>query len=248
MLDSAGRETRLTRDQNRNVYPVWTPDGADIVYASDRQGGLFKVFIQRADGGGQPVLLRESEHSLIPMSFSADGRLLALYEIHPETQRDVWILDRQDGTASPLVATAANERAPAISPDGRWVAYVSNRDDLDQVYVRRYPDDGRFHQVSTDGGISPLWSPDGSELYYRRGEAMMMAGIETEPDLVIEPPVELFRGNYIADDGFGNASADLHPDGGRFLMAAFDTPNSIPRLDVVVNWFAELERLAPPER
>lgn len=89
VVDRAGRLTRLTRDEHRNVFPVWTADGQAIVYASDRDGP-FKVFVRPADGSGQPHLLIESAHSRIPISFSADGRLLAFYEVHPESLRDVW--------------------------------------------------------------------------------------------------------------------------------------------------------------
>jgi len=247
VVDRAGRLTRLTRDEYRNLYPVWTADGQAIVYASDRDGP-FKLFVRPADGSGQPHLLLESDHSRIPISFSADGRLLAFYEIHPESLRDVWILDMHEGSASPLIATAANERAPAISPDGDWIAYVSDRDGADQIYLKRYPDDGTFHPVSIGGGVGPLWSRDGRELYYRRGDAMMVARIETVPDLKIEPPLELFRGSYVLDDGWGNASADLHPDGDRFLIEGLPGPTVTSRLNVVVGWFEELERLAPRGR
>ena len=165
------------------------------------------------------------------------------------TGRDIGVLS-MDGERSwqSLLNSAATEYAPALSPDGTWIAYTSDETGQDEVYVERFSDLGNKEQISTGGGRSPVWSPDGTELFYRNlsGSRMMVVPIVTEPTLTPGTARVVFEGTYFQAEG---RRYDLAPDG-RFLMIKLgvttdDTPAPTARITVVLNWFEELERLVP---
>jgi len=149
----------------------------------------------------------------------------------------------------PLLNSAANEGDPALSPDGAWIAYQSNETGQPEIYLERFPDLGNKEQISTGGGHDPVWSLDGSELFYRDliGSRMMVIPIDTEPTLTLGTATVLFEGTYL--QGIGRRH-DLAPDG-RFLMikptgaSAEDATSALPQIVVVENWFEELKRLVP---
>ena len=160
-----------------------------------------------------------------------------------------------DRARRPLLQEKYNEAQPQISPDGRWMAYTSDESGQAQIYVRPFPevDKGRW-QVSTSGGDSPLWSPDGRELFYRSGDAAMAVSVKTEPTFRLETPKTLFRGTYVSSDlrrGWILLNPwDISPDGKRFLMikppesTAYAGGASL-KINVVLNWFEELKRRVP---
>ena len=147
------------------------------------------------------------------------------------------------------------ESHPQVSPDGKWIAYCSAETGQQEIFVRPFPDvnKGKW-QISTDTGNSPLWSPDGRELFYLTGqattEAAMRVAVETEPTFKKGTPEELFRGTYV---GYYPADFpwDIHPDGNRFLMikttAATDvaTVGQQPKINIVLNWDEELKERVP---
>ena len=158
-----------------------------------------------------------------------------------------------EGATEDLIATAAHEESPMVSPDGRWIAYVSDESGRNEVWARPFPnvDDGRW-QISTGGGIMPVWAQDGRELFYQVKEnadaplRLMAAAIETEPTFRHGRPRALFEGPYYA----GVMSFDVSSDGERFLMIKQDpapTGESYdqPELILVENWFEDLTRLVP---
>ena len=120
----------------------------------------------------------------------------------------------EDRAVAPLLVSAFNESNPAVSPDGVWVAYRSDESGRNEVYVERFPDLGDRLRISTDGGTAPLWSHDGTELYYREGRAVMAVPVETGDSFTAGPPETLFEGPYLDDLA---RNYDLAPDG-RFLM------------------------------
>jgi dipeptidyl aminopeptidase/acylaminoacyl peptidase len=159
-----------------------------------------------------------------------------------------------DRTPRPFLQTASSEFHPALSPDGRWMAYVSDASGRWEVYVAPYPGPGPSEQISTGGGSEPLWSPDGRTLYYRslgaRNIAREMMAVAVRPAdgrdgqaLEIGPPRVLFDGPYFQCSEWGR-SYDLAPDGSRFLMVHDQRPElAATQINVVVNWFAELAAL-----
>ena len=167
-------------------------------------------------------------------------------------QRNILVLPFDDdgtpGTPVPFLATEFNERAAMLSPDGNWLAYVSDWSGQDEVYVRPFPGPGgRRVQVSDQGGREPLWGPDGREVFYRDGDRVIAVAVETEPSFEIQAREVLFEGAYWGE--VDRTSYDIHPDGQRFLMVEeLDSRESRQQINIVLNWFEELKRLVPGER
>ncbi len=150
-----------------------------------------------------------------------------------------------DRASEPLLATESRETAPSISPDGNWIAYASDETGQAEVYVQRFPGLGGRVPISTDGGQQPLWSPDGSELFYRGPRGMMAVPVDTEPTFSAGDPEVLFEQQYL--DLQTNRTYDVAPDG-RFLMIKAPTDDgSAPAEQIILveNWFEELKRLVP---
>jgi len=245
-----GTMTRLTFDAAPDFDVLWTPDGQRVVFSSTRDGGFENIFWRAADGTGQVERLTNSPNKQTPDSFSPDGKQLVFTERHPPTGLDLYVLSMEgEFTSEPLLQTPFHERDPAISPDGRWMAYRSNESGSWQVYVRPFPnvEDGRW-QVSTGGGISPVWGRQGRELFYRNGEAMMVVGVETEPTFSPGSPKLLFTGTYSLAD---TRNYDISLDGQSFLMIKdveqAEETSARTELIMVLNWFEELKRLVPTD-
>ncbi len=198
---------------------------------------------QASDGSGDSELLVPGWW--VPYSWSSDGKILALYNRAP-TGRDIYTLSLEgDRTPLPFVVTPFNEHSPTFSPDGRYIAYVSDESGDDEVYVQPFPGPGSKVTVSMQGGREPVWSADGTELFYRRGNDLMVVPISTTPTLELETPQPLLDVSAFASvrKGPGGRNYDVSRDGERFLFVG---RGEYPRdLHVVLNWFQELERLVP---
>ena len=238
-----GSRTRLTVEGN-NYDSAWTPDGSRLTFNSTRAGqGLYE---KPADGSGlaQPLLIREHYQNL--GSWSLDGQTLAFTEQHPITGTDIWVLTRDgDRVPSPVLATSFHETAPVFSPDGGWLAYVSDESGRNEVYVLPYPSLAGKTPISTDGGVEPAWSADGRELFYRNGYQMLAVPVETGPTFSAEKPELLFEERYKLAP-IPIAGYDVSPDGERFLMIREDKKDA-GQINVVLNWFEELKRLVPTD-
>jgi serine/threonine protein kinase/Tol biopolymer transport system component len=246
-----GVERPVTDEQGSEYWAIWTPDGERIVYNSFREGRTLNLYWKPADGSGPEELLAETEHWLQPYSFSADGKLLAYQESnHPTNGFDIWVLSMEERRPRPFLQSKHNEIHPALSPDGRWMAYASNESGRYEVNVRSYPGPGVVTQVSADGGFEPIWSPDGREIYYRTQEGKRVMAVEFTPDAPtprLGKPRLLFEGRFAGLETYGRRY-DLAPDGERFLMLQENEPPPPPtQYNVVLNWFEELKRLVPTE-
>ena len=151
----------------------------------------------------------------------------------------------EDGTADSLLVTTANERAPMFSPDGNWIAFVSDETGDDEIHVIAYPHDGRKWQVSRGGGTEPVWSPNGRELFYRTGNAMFAVPVETEAGFKAGTPRRLFESSEYQHNVYGIPNYDVAPDGEGFLMVKRDLDALPQKINVVLNWHEELKRLVP---
>jgi Tol biopolymer transport system component len=253
--------TRLTFEGNANTYPVWTPDGKRIAFSSNKDGP-FDIYWQLADGNGGLERLTRSESPPVPNSWSPDGRLLAYIQSNPTTGWDIWVLSLGDnstgsaqvplsgsgqvGKEQPFIQTPFTESAPRFSPDGRWMAYISDESGHREIYVQPYPGPGGKWQISTDGGMEPVWNPNGRELFYRSGGRMMAVEITTQPGFAAGKPRVLFEGQYQPTPvTFPNY--DVSPDGQRFLMLKpSELGQGAPtQINVVLNWFEELKQKVP---
>jgi serine/threonine-protein kinase len=182
----------------------------------------------------------------VPTDVSPDGTV-ALYSVNPQ---DIHTFRLEDKSPSEFLATPALEHMPMFSPDGKWLAYTSNESGKNQVWVRRYPrTPGVARLVSPDGGAGPVWSPDGSTLYYRGASGELMAVPTTlDPTFNAGRPRPLFRYAGIFRMSGTAAAYDIHPDGKRFIMVSEpDEPiaQGPDQIHIVLNWFDELKRLAP---
>lgn len=243
---------RFTRDPAGNPLVEWSPDGRYVVFGSDRFG-VTNLFRQSSDGSGEPERLFASDRLQMAVCFPSEERLLFSASV-PGQHRDIHAL-YLDGTRreEPLIHGPANELNADVSPDGQWIVYDSDESGQFEVYVRSYPDpyDGGRWQISSGGGRQPLWSRDGTELFYRDySGAMMAASVMPGPTFIPGPVVKLFENARYGGSGAqgGGRTYDLSRDGSRFLMTkavpSADDESS-PSLVVVLNWFEELKRLVP---
>jgi len=227
----AGARSRLTDDEADERWPLWKPGTDSIAFVSTR-GGRMDVWMKRADGLGEAVLVIDAEPLIANLAWSPDGEWLILRTSGPRAQegaRD--ILGFRPGVDTVPVTLMADpgfdEMYPEISPDGRFIAYQSTETDRHEVYVRPFPDvdSGRW-QVSVDGGRQPRWSPRGDELFFQGPDGqMMVVEVQLEPAFQYGVPTELFE----ADDGWYAGDILGHffvvtPDAQRFLMARSVTP------------------------
>ena len=255
MLDlERGSRTLLVVDTNA-FYPIWTSDGLNVTFAlvGPDLGGLHR---RVADSSGPVEVLREDD--IVGGSWSSDGSL-AYWSYPPAVtltgsrgpagavgNRDIGVMSA-DGDLSPLIATAFSERSPRVSPDGRWLAYLSDESGRDEVYLQAYPGGGRRTAISTNGGREPVWSRDGRELFFWTLDenALMVVRVGQEPGLTVTAPERLFVGAYQRNEPvIGIANYDVAEDGQRFLMVESTRRRSL-EINVILNWAEELNRLVP---
>jgi serine/threonine-protein kinase len=244
---STSQFTQLTFDGN-NSMPVWTSE-TRLAFASTRAGAL-NLFWRPADGTGTDERLAPSAEPQAPHAWSAATQRLFYVESSPTTGRDIWMVST-DGNRQPvaLLQSPFNETGPTASPDGRWLAYVSDESGHDEVYVvplMSGPGARAPRQISTNGGTEPLWSRSGDEIFYRTGDSMMATGIRTAPAFQAGPLQLLFEGAY--QKGRASRPAYDSADGRRFLMVRTDDRSASPtQFQVVLEWFAELKRRVPDQ-
>jgi eukaryotic-like serine/threonine-protein kinase len=240
---SGDAAARFTFDPASDFNPVWSPDGSRIVWASTRDSGVANLYQKSASLAGEETLLLKSDYVKIPTDWSRDGRFIIYHQIDPKTKVDVWVLPAASSSeAKPLVRTEANEAAGTLSPNGRWLAYVSDVSGRFEVYVQSFPGGGGKQQVSTGGGSYPRWRQDGRELFYYAGDGKLMAvSVRSGESFEVGESAPLFEFRA------GTLLTNLAPyvvtaDGQRFLISAVvDTEPNAP-LTVVVNWAAGLKK------
>ena len=242
--------SRLTFEGRDNFPLIWTPDGNWITFQSDRDG-VNNLYRQPADGTGPAERLTTNDVTEVPSSWTPDGNILAFYTLGAE--QGIWLLPMEgDRTPQPFMSSPNFECCAMFSPDGQWLAYVSDETGRRHVYVRPYPEEGGQWLVSgEEGGGESRWSPDGTELFYRSGdqlERMMAVSVQTEPTFRADTPRMLFEGSYqvSANQPGGTPYYDISPDGQRFLMIDTEAEQGAgAQINIVLNWFQELRERVP---
>ncbi len=235
-------KTRLTFTDRLEFWPAWSPSGQEIAYRLNTGGGATSLMRKAADGTGEAVALVEAEVGMSSPDWSRDGRYLLYTEHHPESTRaDIRYLELQDdgGASEPVtfLATAANERNPRLSPNGRFLADSSDESGRDEIYVRPFPSGEGKWQVSVNGGGDARWRRDGGELYYVEGTTLMAVSVSTEQSFTLGQPHALFESSDLFRGWY-----DVSADGERFLMVApleEGEETAPPRIRVVQNWQEE---------
>ena len=256
LLDNA-RTSRVTFDAALDFFPLWSPDDTRIVFRSNR-AGAFDLYQKLANGAGMEERLVTSDQIKVPTSMSAVSRVLMYYSLDPQTNADLWVMPMaSDSTPAVFLKTPFREVWGSFSPDGRWVAYQSNESGRPEIYIRPFVApasataatraSGGQWQVSTAGGIMPLWRPDGKELYYLNPAGAMTAAQVTVTGSTLEPgePVELFP-TRIYGGGVDSQQArqyDVGPDG-RFLINSVLDEVAAP-ITLVQNWNPDAKQRRP---
>ena len=229
-------KTRLTF-HSRTFQPTWLPSGREVLYESRSDGGA-RVETKPVDGTGDAVVLIEGKSVLANPAWSPDGRYLVY-----ASRTDIHYLERQpDGAVSEPVTipdTPALERVPKVSPDGRFLAYLSDESGRDEVYVRPFPSGAGRWQASVDGGTQPLWSRDGTELYYVDDRTLMAVSVTLEPGFIHGQPQRLFESQDLYNRVV-SLTYDVSADGRFLTIAPFpDEDAPAPTIRVVQNWHEE---------
>jgi serine/threonine-protein kinase len=237
------RKSRTRFAEGRGT-PVWTLDGQSIVHPQPGATEGTYAIMQRPANGGPATTLLETTSFANPFSWSPDGSLLAYYSDY-----ELWLLPFEDGTPGTprkWLESTDEEWSPAISTDGRFVAYTLIGEGNSEVFVGPIEGGDVRWQVSANGGEEPVWSPRGDELFYSNGRTWYSVTVKTSPEFEAGVPRVLFEGNYLNVPGQGY---DVHPDGSKFLVVeSSESDAPVGELKVVENWFEELERLAPTGR
>ncbi len=235
--------SRLTFGPGESETPVWSPDDRRMAYACHRPDEPFGVCWRAVDGSGTEERLFGRSSYVSLGDWSPDGRALVFIDNTVETGHDLGIFRLDERQPRPLLNSRFNERAPDLSPDGRWLAYSSDESGRREVYVQAFPALGEKRQVSTDGGDEPTWSGTGAELFYRHGDEMRAVTMQARPVFKRGLPRTLFSGRYVSFPQRPEAQYDVAPDG-RFLMLKRDGPDD-PPLAMMVNWTEELKSRLP---
>jgi serine/threonine-protein kinase len=238
----------MTEGESR--YPQWSPDKTRIAFwgwANKTEGAAVFCKVVGASAPAERLANKPSTGAFLhPYAWSQN--LLTCTVLDPNTQEDIWIVDL-DGEQKPkaVLSTEHREYNPTFSPDGRWLAYVSDESGQPEIYLREYPDAGQQWTVPTRGATNPVWSRDGRELYYISGNSMMAVKVTSKPDFPIGTPEQLFESSdVIVSGGRLERNYDVSDDG-RFLMVKW-SDDATDQLICVHNWFEELKRLAPPRK
>jgi len=224
-------------DGGWNYRAVWTPDAERLIFSS-RQDEM-KLFWMPVDGSAEAEPLT-TEGPRFPISVSLDGIVA-----YVTPRGDIGVLPLEgERVPEPVLTNRYRETSPQFSPDGRWLAFSSDRSGQFEVYVKPYPGQGGIVPISTDGGLEPVWARSGEELFYRNGRKMMVVPVQMEPAFKAEKPELLFEGSYLFSLTNLSTNYDVTPDGQRFVMVQGAEVEQT-QINVVLNWFEELKRLVP---
>ena len=205
----SGLTQRLTTGGNDNTDPQWSPDGTSIAFSGPAPGGK-DISLQRLTGGPPRLLLRRPGDQW-PTDWVRGANTVLFTDVAPSGELDVWIQPTDGGAARPYLSAPGRQAGARASPDGRWVAYTSDETGRNEVYVQSYPVPAMKLSVSADGGSSPVWRRDGRQLYYWRGDQLMVVNVDVDNrggPPIVRDRTALFRAPFIQ---FVNANYDVSP-------------------------------------
>jgi serine/threonine-protein kinase len=249
-----GTATKVTSEGTAS-FPTWLPDGRRLAFAWEKTGVL-NIYCQAADGSTPMERITQSEVEQDPGSWSPDGKTLAFVEARSETDQHILLLNLADRHMTPFLNSRFTEGYPEFSPDGQWMAYVSDETGRGEVYVQSIPPGRGKWRISDGGGFQPIWARSGKQLFYRSGgtelqglNQVWVVDVQTGTTFSVGKPKLLFE-----QPGYGVGDPirawDVAPDGERFLMVKLEErkPQPLTGMVLVQNWFEEVRRLAPTKK
>ena len=247
--------TRLS-NPGLDVFPVWSPSGDRIAFSSTRSGGRgLNIFLRAANGRGSIELLLDGPYNDAfnrVTDWSHDGQYLAYYvQGVPDTYSDLWALPLT-GERVPVsvLETSFDKFNPVLSPNGQYIAYMSNESERWEVYVIPFLNSDDKWSVSVNGGVFPKWNGQGTELFYVEENTLMVVEVDTRSDFTFGDPQVLFTGEQVGVRLYDGGDAifslyDVTADGQRFAVVRSEGGNIAPRITVVENWYAEFKDKEP---
>jgi eukaryotic-like serine/threonine-protein kinase len=254
VLDAVrGATSRLTSDPAFDNVPVWSPDGLRVLWSSNRSGG-YDVYTKSANGTSQEeLLIKMGTGTGAAVDWSKDGRFILYQMPSSKTGQDLWIAPQfpegagGDRKPFPYLQSPFDEQEGRFSPDGKWVAYVSNESGRDEIYVQSFPISGAKFQISSSGGSEPPWRNDGTELFYLAAGGNLMA----VPAKLSRSGTDSFQAGLprplmavpsVANGTSFQRTYAVSNDGQRFLIPSASATGNAPPVTVVLNWQAGLKK------
>jgi Tol biopolymer transport system component len=226
-----------------DLSPVWSPDGARVVFSSARKVVRFQVFQRAAAGGAEEIPLFSTDDSVHPDDWSPDGQFIVYTTTPPPPNHDLKLLRLSDLRSTTLLDSRFSESQGRISPDGRWLAYTSDETGRPEIYLRPFPAGSSSVLISIGGGSEPSWRRDGKELFYLASNGGLMSVALSASDVVkAGRPTELFRTHIPGERQNMGSSYAAAADGHRFLVptAVGDAPQAA--ITVLLNWVKAVQR------
>ena len=217
-LPGPAKMRRFTMD-GENHFPIWSADGQRLLFISVRNGQP-AIYQQLANGSGMAERLTETARA--PEFYSAVNQILSFITLNTDggsADYDVWTYSFRDKKAAPLIEVKASaQHSSRFSPDGKWVAYVSDETGRLELYVQPFPTTGAKFQITKNGGGHPLWSPDGKQLYFDNSSRMFSVAVQTQPTFSAANPAALPIRGFVQGQGNNRRQYDMTPDGKQFIM------------------------------
>jgi Tol biopolymer transport system component len=237
-----GIPSRFTFNPIIEDYPVWAPDGARVLFNFNPTGQA-DIYWKASSGAGTEELVFKSATTKNPWDWSRDGRFILYEDLAPKNRSDLWVLPLfGDKKPQPFLQAPFGETMGRFSPDGKWIAYVSDESGAPQIYVQPFPPSGGKWQISTQGGFTPRWRGDGRELFYLSPDRQLMS-VDVNPagaTFEASSPKTLFQTQV--DTANISNRYDVTPDGQRFLMSVPVENTVSPPITVITNWLAGIEQ------